>query len=275
MGKADCFCFDKTGTLTTDVPEVVDVVARTSKQNPLDVLALAAAAEIHNEHPMAKAIVEAANSRGIVPERHAVCDFVLGRGVRAELREDTILVGNLQFMEEEGVKTSYFKARAARTMAEGNTALYVAKNGQAQGMIAVRNLVRPRAGEVLQWLRTDGVSALHMVTGDTEKMAKAMAKSFRFDDYRAGLLPEDKGRYVAHLQTNGRRLAMVGDGVNDALAPSRTPIGDLTSLEPCSSLRGCTSSLSGYDVSSLVLQGMGGFHFRRAYSTSRCWSLSA
>lgn len=225
VGKADCFCFDKTGTLTTDVPEVVEVVPRTSKQNPRDVLALAAAAEVHNEHPMARALVDAANSSGIVPEPHAVCDFVLGRGVRADLSGDTILVGNLQFMKEEGVNTSYFKGHAARAIGEGNTALYVAKNGKAQGMISVANSIRPRAGDVLQWLRSDGVTTLDMVTGDTEGMAKAMAESFDFDDYRAALLPEDKARYVAELQTNGRRLVMVGDGVNDALALSKAHVG--------------------------------------------------
>jgi len=128
-------------------------------------------------------------------------------------------------MKEEGVNTSYFRGRAARAIADGSTALYVAKNGKAQGMISVANSTRPRVGEVLQWLRSDGVVTLDMVTGDTEGMAKAMAETFGFDEYRAGLLPEDKGRYVADLQTNGRRLAMVGDGVNDALALSKAHVG--------------------------------------------------
>jgi cation-transporting P-type ATPase C len=189
------------------------------------VLALAAAAEIHNEHPIAKSIVQAANSLGIIPEPHAVCDFVLGRGVRAELLGDAILVGNRRFMEEEGVKVGYYNSRAQSAVAKAHTALYVAKNGKVQGMIAVANTVRPRAGEVLNWLRSDGVTTLDMVTGDTESMAASMAESFGFDGYRAALLPEDKGRYVAELQTNGRRIVMVGDGVNDALALSRSHVG--------------------------------------------------
>lgn len=225
IGKADCFCFDKTGTLTTDVPEVVDVVPLPQDRTERDVLALAAAAELHNEHPMAKSIVEAANRRGIVPEYHAICDFVLGRGVRAEMKGDTILVGNVQFMDEEHVNTSYFEAHADRTVADGNTALFVAKNGQVQGMIAVANSVRPRAEEVLQWLREDGVSSLHMVTGDTETMARAMAENFGFDAYRSGIMPEDKGRYVHDLQAMGRQPVMVGDGVNDALALSKAHVG--------------------------------------------------
>ncbi len=225
IGKADCFCFDKTGTLTTDVPEVVEVVTRTRKQTARDVLALAVAAEIHNEHPMAKSIVNAANSQGIIPEPHAVCDFVMGRGVRAELSGDTILVGSFQFMKEEGVDASYFRPVAERVVQAGHTALYVAKNGKVQGMVAVANRVRPRAQEVLDWLRSDGVTTIDMVTGDTDTMAKAMARSFGLDNYRAGLLPEDKGRYVAERQTNGSRLVMVGDGVNDALALSKAHVG--------------------------------------------------
>ena len=225
IGKADCFCFDKTGTLTMDVPEVVEVVPRTPRQTSRDVLALAAAAEIHNEHPMAKAIVDSANGHGIVPEPHAVCDFVLGRGVRAEMLGETIVVGNLQFMEGEGVNTAYFKKRAASAIEAGNSVLYVAKNGKAQGMIAIANTVRPQAGNVLQWLRNDGVSTLDMVTGDTDAMAGSTAKRFGFDGYRAGLLPEDKAQHVETLQTNGRRLVMVGDGVNDALALASAHVG--------------------------------------------------
>ncbi|MFH0959769.1 MAG: heavy metal translocating P-type ATPase [Pseudomonadota bacterium] len=225
IGKADCFCFDKTGTLTTDTPEVIEVVPLPPKRTVRHVLELAAAAEIHNEHPMAKSIVEAANIRGIVPEHHAVCEFVLGRGVRAELHGDTILVGNQQFMAEESINTSYFRDRAADAAEGGNTALYVAKNGRVYGMITVANSSRPRAGEVLRWLRSDGVDTIHMVTGDTEAMAKSMAVSLGFDDYRAGLLPEDKGQYVTKLQTNGKRLVMVGDGVNDSLALSRAHVG--------------------------------------------------
>ncbi len=225
VGKADCFCFDKTGTLTTDVPRIVEVTPRSSKVSPVDILALAAAAEIHNEHPMAKAVVDSANSHGIVPEPHAVCDFVLGRGVRAELKGDTVIVGNFQFMQDEQVNAAHFKKRAAKAVDDGHTVLYVAKNGKLQGMITVENSVRPRAAEVLQWLKNDGVSSLHMVTGDTEAMARNMAETFHFDDYRAGLLPEDKGRYVAEMQTNGRRLVMVGDGVNDALALSKAHVG--------------------------------------------------
>jgi cation-transporting P-type ATPase C len=225
IGKADCFCFDKTGTLTTDTPEVIEVIPLPPKRTERHVLELAAAAETHNEHPMAKAIVEAANIRGIVPEHHAVCEFVLGRGVRAELHGDTILVGNQQFMEEESVNTSYFRNRAAAAADQGNTVLYVSKNRRIYGMITVANSVRPRVGEVLRWLRSDGVDTLHMVTGDTETMAKAMSESLGFDDYRAGLLPEDKGQYVAKLQTNGKRLVMVGDGVNDSLALSNAHVG--------------------------------------------------
>ncbi|OEU49456.1 MAG: hypothetical protein BA861_04860 [Desulfobacterales bacterium S3730MH5] len=225
VGKADCFCFDKTGTLTTDAPEVVEVVPRTSKQAPETILSLAATAELHNEHPLARAVVEAAQNHGIMPEPHTTCEFILGRGVRCAMNGDTILVGNAEFMEKEGVNVNYFKGRAGKSARTGQTILYVTKNNKLQGMIAVANTLRPDARAVVDWLRQDGISAMSLVTGDTEPVAKAMAEEFGFHEYRAGLLPEEKAAYVEELQTNGLRGVMIGDGVNDALALSRAGVG--------------------------------------------------
>ena len=225
VGKADCFCFDKTGTLTTEVPEVVEVVLRSPKQSPEDILSLAATAEMHNEHPLARAVVEAAQGYGITPEPHATCEFVLGRGVRCSMNGDKILVGNARFMEKEGVNVTYFKGRAGGFAETGQTILYVAKNAKLQGMIVVANSVRPGAKGVVDWLRQDGISTMSLVTGDTEPVAEAVAQAFGFDDYRADLLPEEKANYVETLQTNGRRGVMVGDGVNDSLALSRAGVG--------------------------------------------------
>ena len=225
VGKADCFCFDKTGTITSDVPKVIEVIPRAPKQTETQVLKTAVIAEIHNEHPMARAVVDAAHAHGIQPEPHAVCEFILGRGVTARTDGKEILVGNDRFMEDRQINVSYFKTRAKERVQQGHTVLYVAKNQKLQGVIVVANVVRPNAQAVLDWLRRDGVSSLYLGTGDKKPVAETLAVSMGFDDYRAELLPEDKAYYVERIQKEGKKVVMVGDGVNDALALSKATVG--------------------------------------------------
>ncbi len=225
VGKADCFCFDKTGTLTAEVPEVIEVIPRAPKQTGDHILKTAVVAEIHNEHPMARAVVTAAKARGIEAQPHAVCEFVLGRGVTARTNGNEILVGNDHFMADHHISVNYFKKRAQKRIQEGHTVLYVARNGKLQGAIVVANAVRPNALAVLEWLRQDGVSSLYLGTGDTRPVAETLARSMGFDDYRAELLPEDKAYYVERLEERGNRVVMIGDGVNDALALSKSTVG--------------------------------------------------
>jgi cation-transporting P-type ATPase C len=225
VGKADCFCFDKTGTITAEIPEVIEVIPRTPTQTEAQVLATAAIAEIHNEHPMARAVVDAASRHGVEPEPHTVCEFVLGRGVMAKTNGAEIIVGNERFMEDFDIRVNYFKSRARKRIQQGHTVLYVAKNRKLQGVIVVANSVRPNAKAVLDWLRDDGVSSLYLGTGDTRPVARDIALSLGFDDYRAELLPEDKAFYVDRFEEEGKRVVMVGDGVNDALALSKATVG--------------------------------------------------
>lgn len=225
VGKADYFCFDKTGTITEDIPQVLEVIPRAPKQTEAQVLAVAAIAEIHNEHPMARAVVEAAYRHNITPEPHAVCEFVLGRGVRARTDSALILVGNVEFMAEEGINASYYKTKAREYIETGHTVLYVARNNKLQGMIVVANTIRPNAQAVLEWLRNDGASALYLGTGDTEPVARSISNVLQFDDYRANMLPEDKAYYVERFEADGQRVVMIGDGVNDALALSKASVG--------------------------------------------------
>ncbi|MBN2231390.1 MAG: cation-translocating P-type ATPase [Deltaproteobacteria bacterium] len=225
IGTADCFCFDKTGTLTADSPRLVDIFPRTPRQNPDRILELAAAAEMHNQHPLARALLAAARERGLEPPAHAVCEFVLGRGVRAQVGDDIILVGNENLMHDEGVDCTYYRNTARAQIECGNTLVYVARNNRLQGLIAIANTVRPGAEAVLRWLRRDGVEHLYLVTGDHEPVAREMSARFGFDDHHSELLPEDKADYIDQLQRDGRRTVMVGDGVNDALALTRAGIG--------------------------------------------------
>jgi cation-transporting P-type ATPase C len=225
IGKADVYCFDKTGTLTMEQPEIIAVLGRTPSITEESIIAMAATAESHNQHPMAKAILAEADARNLTPEPHAVCEFKAGRGVLCTIGGDAvILVGNRQFMEEHEVDIRWFNKRAAAQREMGNTVVFVAKNGKAKGMLGVANPVRPEAVRVLNCLRGDGVKAIHLVTGDNEEVAQTMMNVFPFDDCRAALMPEEKAARVQELK-KGSIVVMVGDGVNDALALSHADIG--------------------------------------------------
>ena len=226
VGKADVYCFDKTGTLTMEQPEIVNISSRTPSISEDHILAIAATAESHNKHPMARAILAAAKERGLSPEPHAVCNFQAGRGVFCTMRggDNIYLVGNRPFMEEHDVNVQWFNRQAEQEIQAGNTVVYVAKNGKIQGLLGVTNRIRPEAVKVLRCLRADGVKAIHLVTGDVQHVADTMMNVFDFDDCRAELLPEEKADRVDELK-NGNTVVMVGDGINDALALAHADIG--------------------------------------------------
>ena len=225
IGEADCFCFDKTGTLTVETPSLVNIFPRTPKLDPNKVLALAAGAEKHTQHPMARAVVSAAEERQIDIPNHAECHFTIGRGVRALIDDHEVLVGNDKWMRDNDIDIKYFNKRAEEQLDLGYTLIYVARDGKAQGLISVANPIRPKAEPVIAWLRENGVGELHLVTGDTERMAKAIADKFEFDSWQAELLPEEKADYVRKLNQSNHKIVMVGDGVNDALALTEARVG--------------------------------------------------
>ncbi|PHR27242.1 MAG: heavy metal translocating P-type ATPase [Desulfotalea sp.] len=225
IGRADVYCIDKTGTLTTEEPNVIAVIPRSKEFTEEDVLSLAATAESHNQHPMAKAILAEAALRGLDPEPHAVCDFKAGRGVKCSVpNKSEIFVGNMIFMQDNDIDTTYFDSHATAQKGKGNTVVYVALADQVVGMLGVANPIRPEAVRVLNCLRGDGVKKLHLVTGDTEEVALTMMDIFPFDDCKAALMPEEKATHIEALR-QGRPVVMVGDGVNDALALASADIG--------------------------------------------------
>nr|WP_320049567.1 cation-translocating P-type ATPase [uncultured Desulfuromonas sp.] len=225
FGEADCFCFDKTGTLTVETPQVMEIFPRTSRQHPDSLLALAAAAEMHTPHPMARAITHEAEQRGLDIPRHASCEFTIGRGVKAQIDDHSVLVGNDKWMAEHAIDIHYFKGAAAQQLELGHTLVYLARDGKAQALLTVANRVRPKTPAVLDWLRADGVHDMYLVTGDTERLARSLGESFHFRDWRADLLPEEKAAFLHQLEAQNRKVVMVGDGVNDALALADAKIG--------------------------------------------------
>ncbi len=225
ISEADCYCFDKTGTLTLESHRVVEIIPRVATQDPSKLLALAASAEVHSKHPVGRAIVSEASRRGITPAFQGLREFVLGKGVQLTLDQDIIAVGNLYWMEEMEINVNYFRKKIKDLMDRGCNVVLIAKNKKVQGMIGIANTIRPETEATLQELRKDGVTQLCLITGDTEPIARILAEYLKFDAYRTSLLPEEKAQFVRELQQAGRKVVVVGDGVNDALALSQANIG--------------------------------------------------
>jgi cation-transporting P-type ATPase C len=224
--RVQCLCLDKTGTVTAGVPEILAVVPRTPWHGAEGrILAMAAAAEAGSGHPVAKALRGAAGARGIEVAREVACEVVLGRGVRAKIGDDEVVVGNEDFMKAEGVKTTYFRRAAAERLESCHTVLYVARNGKLQGMIALANTPRPGTAAVLARLRREGLQRFYLVSGDAEPVVKSLAGAIGCDGYRAALLPAEKAGFVEELEAGGTKVLMVGDGVNDALALAKATVG--------------------------------------------------
>jgi Cu2+-exporting ATPase len=223
MRQVDVVLFDKTGTLTRGEPVVAGVVAVTGDDE--DVLRLAAAAESESEHPLARAIVAAARpAGGDVPAASDVRS-VTGRGVRATVDGHRVAVGGPALLREEGLQEPPTLAACTAGWAErGATVLHVVRDGEVIGSLALEDAVRPESREAVDALHARGVRVA-MVTGDARSVAQAVADDLGVDEVFAEVLPEDKDGHVAELQARGLRVAMVGDGVNDAPALARADVG--------------------------------------------------
>lgn len=218
LAKVDTMVFDKTGTLTANQPKVVgiDVQAELSEN---DVLRLAAAADRRSAHPLAKAVVVAAQQRGLsLPEPEAFAQLQ-GKGVQARIEGIDVLVGNAALLSEYGI------AAWEHPTDDGSTAVRVAVEGRLVGTIRIADALRPGASAALAALSASGVQRMIMLTGDSKAAAHAVATQLGIDDVRAELMPEDKVAAIAELQRQGRRVGMVGDGVNDAPALALADVG--------------------------------------------------
>ena len=219
LAKVDVMVFDKTGTLTANKPEVVRVDSRNPTWPEAELVRLAAAADRRSAHPLAKAVVDYASRNQVAVPEPEQYEQLQGRGVKATVEGHDVLVGNAALLRENGV------ALSAAIEEGGQTPVHVAVNGQFAGVIFIADTLRPGAREALAGLKESGVKRIIMLTGDNAATAKAVAAGLGVDEVRADLMPEDKVSVIAELQKQGHRVAMIGDGVNDAPALARADVG--------------------------------------------------
>jgi len=215
--------FDKTGTLTGGRPEVTNVVAAPGWAED-EVLALAASVERHSEHPLGEAVVRAAMGRGLMLGALEHFEAIPGQGVRAQVGGRAVAVGTARLMEAELVLPGALADRAAELEEQGKTVMYVASGREAVGVIALSDLAKQEAAEAVRRLKQMGLHVV-MMTGDNPRTARAVASAVGLDEVRAGVLPDRKTEAVKQFQISGRRIAMIGDGINDAPALAQADVG--------------------------------------------------
>ncbi|HFB83900.1 MAG TPA: cation-translocating P-type ATPase, partial [Thermodesulfatator sp.] len=221
LGKIKVVAFDKTGTLTLGRPMVTDIVALTEEE---ELLRLALTLERLSEHPLARAIVAAAEERGLTPLKAEAFKALAGSGVKATVAGKTIYLGRPELMDDLGVDLSHLQEQLSSLRAQGKTIVVVAEEKKPLGLLALRDKVRPKAKEVIRELHHLGIETV-MLTGDHLKAARPIAQELGIDEVRAGLSPEDKIRAVEELKRHRGPVAMVGDGVNDAPALAQATVG--------------------------------------------------
>lgn len=220
--RVDTLFVDKTGTLTEGRPSVVAIKTVDVPDNEL--LRLSASLERSSEHPLAAAIVRAANERGIALVAASDFDFPVGKGVKGSVDGRKLVIGNKRIMSELGIDTRLLDDAADKLRSEGATAIYVAVDGTASGILAIADPVKATTPQAITALKSLGIRVV-MLTGDNKTTAKAVAERLGITDIEAEVLPEDKGNVVAKYRSQGRVVAMAGDGVNDAPALAAADVG--------------------------------------------------
>lgn len=229
LAEVDTVVFDKTGTLTASAPKLSDVVSLDERYDADDLLRLAACLEEHFPHPVGRAVVHAAETKGLahaVEAHDAKIDYVVAHGIASSVEGARVLLGSRHFVEEdEGVSVAVGHEAAERLAREGKSILYLAVGGKLAGLLGIEDPVRAEAKAVIAALHERGVKKVWMLTGDDERTARVVAETLGIDHYRAGILPADKAAVVTALKEKGAKVLMVGDGVNDSPALSASDVG--------------------------------------------------
>lgn len=226
VADADTIVFDKTGTLTKACPVVADVVTFGGRDR-LEMLRIAACLEEHFPHSMANAVVQESIRQGLVHEEmHSRVDYIVAHGIATYIGEERVVIGSSHFVfEDEGCIVEAADREVFDRLSPEYSHLYLAIGGQLAAVICIEDPLREEAEAVVNSLRLLGISKIVMMTGDSERTARAIAARVGVDEYYSEVLPEDKARYVEAEMKQGRRVIMIGDGINDSPALSAADVG--------------------------------------------------
>lgn len=226
VADAETIVFDKTGTLTKATPRVVDVVSFNG-EDPKELLRLAACLEEHFPHSMAKAVVDAAQERGLEHEEmHSNVEYVVAHGISSSVEGKKVIIGSHHFIfGDENCTIPDGKQEAFDELPVEYSHLYMAIDGQLAAVICIEDPLRQEAAEVVKALRREGFRKIVMMTGDSDRTARAIAAKVGVDEYYSEVLPEDKAKFVEQEKASGRKVIMIGDGINDSPALSAADAG--------------------------------------------------
>ena len=221
LHKIDVIVMDKTGTITEGKPILTDIVTDLDEEN---FLKIAGSIEKNSQHPLASAIINYAQENDIDLEEITNFNSVSGRGLNGEIAGNKYLAGNLEYMLEEKIDLKDFQAKAEELAGEGKTSMYFANESEVLGIISVKDLPKKSSRDAIKLLRDMGKKII-MLTGDNEKTAEAIADEIGVDQTLAGLLPQDKNKEIDKIQKSGKKVLMIGDGINDAPSLAKADIG--------------------------------------------------
>ena len=227
VAEADTIVCDKTGTLTKAQPTVAEVVSFSETKSPDELLRIAACLEEHFPHSMAKAVVDAAKEKHLDHEEmHSKVEYIVAHGISTTINGEKAIIGSYHFVfEDENSIIPEGMEEKFRHLPEEYSHLYLALEGVLAAVICIEDPLRPEAAEIIRQLKKAGLKKIVMMTGDSERTAKAIAKKVGVDEYYAEVLPEDKANFVEKEKAEGRKVIMIGDGINDSPALSAADVG--------------------------------------------------
>lgn len=253
LSKANVIVFDKTGTLTNAHPKVADIITF-GNNDKAEMLRLAACLEEHFPHSVANAVVNEAKARGLDhDEQHSKVEYIVAHGISSLVGDEKVVVGSYHFVfEDENCTVPQDEQDKFNTIPNEYSHLYMAINRKLVAVICIEDPIKDNVKQTLDDLRTNGIDKIVMMTGDSERTAKAVAEKLGIDEYHAEVMPEDKAMFIEKMQTDGNSVIMVGDGINDSPALSKADVGIAISSGAAIAREIADITVSSDDLNSLV-----------------------